>query len=352
MIVKNESKVIGRCLSSVQHLIDYWVIVDTGSTDGTQQLIPKILKSIPGELHERPWVNFGHNRNEAYLLAKNKADYTLFIDADERLIISASVKRPALDKDCYRALVYSRSIGGLRTLMVNNELNWQWEGVIHEEIKVPFVSSSEDLQDFIILADAQDGCRSQDPDKFLNDAKILEKAIETDPENARYMFYLAQSYTNGKDFSKALHYFEKRAVMKGEADEIYWSLLMIGIMQYSLNMPSDVIILSLWKAHQNRPSRAEPLYFLALIHFTRKEYDLAYFYANIAVSLPCPQGTGFVIYSVYDYEALILLGRAAQQLNKREEAVAAFRDLTTKKGVPDAVRKQALSSLKECCNLC
>jgi len=39
MIVKNESEVITRCLKSVLPLIDYWVISDTGSTDGTQKII-------------------------------------------------------------------------------------------------------------------------------------------------------------------------------------------------------------------------------------------------------------------------------------------------------------------------
>src|ERR1700680_162948 len=73
MIVKNESKIIKRCLTSVLPIIDYWVIVDTGSTDGTQNIIKDFMKEkgIPGELHERPWVNFAHNRNQALELAKN-----------------------------------------------------------------------------------------------------------------------------------------------------------------------------------------------------------------------------------------------------------------------------------------
>src|SRR5580692_7710276 len=100
MIVKNESKVICRCLESVKPLIDYWVIVDTGSKDGTQEIIKKFMKDIPGELHECPWVNFAHNRNEALSLAKKKADYLLFIDADDKLEIASDFKRPKLDKDC------------------------------------------------------------------------------------------------------------------------------------------------------------------------------------------------------------------------------------------------------------
>lgn len=56
MIVKDESAVIERSLRSVRGLIDYWVICDTGSTDGTQALIRAALEGIPGELHEREWV--------------------------------------------------------------------------------------------------------------------------------------------------------------------------------------------------------------------------------------------------------------------------------------------------------
>ena len=75
MIVKDESAVIERCLNSVKEHIDYWVIVDTGSTDGTQEIIQRTLKDIPGILYARPWVDFAHNRNEALQFAKGKTDY-------------------------------------------------------------------------------------------------------------------------------------------------------------------------------------------------------------------------------------------------------------------------------------
>src|SRR5262245_57991970 len=101
MIVKNECDVITRCLNSMLPMMDYWVIVDTGSTDGTQQIILDFMKKhrVPGELHEHPWINFSHNRNEALQLAHGKADYVFFIDADEYLIYDADFQRPELDKD-------------------------------------------------------------------------------------------------------------------------------------------------------------------------------------------------------------------------------------------------------------
>ena len=83
---------------SVTPLIDSWVIVDTGSTDGTQKIIREYLKDIPGNLYERPWVNFSHNRNEALELAKGKADYILFMDADDKLSFQSPVQTPRTDR--------------------------------------------------------------------------------------------------------------------------------------------------------------------------------------------------------------------------------------------------------------
>jgi glycosyltransferase involved in cell wall biosynthesis len=75
MIVKNEAHIVHETLDSVAPYISSWVIVDTGSHDGTQDLIANHMArlGIPGELHERPWRNFGHNRTEALTLYHRSA---------------------------------------------------------------------------------------------------------------------------------------------------------------------------------------------------------------------------------------------------------------------------------------
>ena len=85
MIVKNEAEVIERCFASVRHLIDHWVICDTGSTDGTPEVIERALAGIPGELHHHEWRDFGHNRSELMRVARGTADYLLLLDADQTL---------------------------------------------------------------------------------------------------------------------------------------------------------------------------------------------------------------------------------------------------------------------------
>ena len=50
MIVKNEEKVLARCLDSIADLMDEIIIVDTGSSDNTKviakQIILKILRLL------------------------------------------------------------------------------------------------------------------------------------------------------------------------------------------------------------------------------------------------------------------------------------------------------------------
>lgn len=99
MIVRNEAHVIERCLSSVRHLLDHWLIIDTGSTDGTQEVVRRAMEGIPGMLYERPWVDFGHNRTEAVQAARVCADYTLLLDADQVLEAPAEFSWPALETD-------------------------------------------------------------------------------------------------------------------------------------------------------------------------------------------------------------------------------------------------------------
>src|SRR4030095_16475872 len=105
MIVKDESPVIRRCLESVRPLIDHWVIVDTGSSDDTRELIREILKDLPGELHERPWQDFAHNRSEALALARGHGDYVLVIDADEVVEITPDFQLPQLTCDSYNVQI-------------------------------------------------------------------------------------------------------------------------------------------------------------------------------------------------------------------------------------------------------
>src|SRR6185369_1983652 len=131
MIVKNEAKVIQRCLASTRPFIDTWQIVDTGSSDGTQRIIRDYLGDLPGELHERPWRNFGANRSEALDLAQGRADFTLIIDADEVLASADDFAPGELELDAYQLRTELGDYTYYRTQLIRSRLPWRYEGVLH-----------------------------------------------------------------------------------------------------------------------------------------------------------------------------------------------------------------------------
>ena len=134
MIVKNEAPVIARCIASVRPVITHWVIVDTGSTDGTQDIIRRELAGLPGKLYERPWKDFAHNRSEALELARPHGDYTLIIDADDTLDLPPDIRLPLLGEDCYTVDIRDGTLHYQRKQLVSNRLRWFYRGVLHEFI--------------------------------------------------------------------------------------------------------------------------------------------------------------------------------------------------------------------------
>ena len=132
MIVKNEAHVIRRCLDSVRPIIDHWVIVDTGSTDGTQDVIRAAMADMPGMLVERPWVDFAFNRTEALQLARPQADYSLIIDADDVLVIPDDFVFPQIDAAGYLFNIIHGIHQYSRIQLVNNKMEWRYRGIIHE----------------------------------------------------------------------------------------------------------------------------------------------------------------------------------------------------------------------------
>ena len=86
MIVKDEAAVVGEALASLApHIADY-IVVDTGSGDGTQAVIAGDMaaRGIKGQVFERPWRDFGWNRSEALALAREHSALGLPLDVRRR----------------------------------------------------------------------------------------------------------------------------------------------------------------------------------------------------------------------------------------------------------------------------
>lgn len=295
MIVKNEAHVIERCLASVLPLIDSWVIVDTGSSDGTPDIITRFLRDKPGQLHHRPWVNFGHNRTEAMQLALQPADadYILIMDADETLMPAAGFQWGALDADLYSIMTHSETVEYARNCLVSSALPWRWEGVLHEYLQVDQPLRIGRI-DGIYTQRYLDGARSQDPHKYENDVRLLEAALRDEPGNTRYAFYLAQSWRDCGELDKAFNAYTQRAAMGGWDEEVWYARYQLAVLAEGRQSPRAEVVDLYLTAFQARPSRAEPLVHLARYLRGQGDYHLAYIFATRARDIAEPADMLFI----------------------------------------------------------
>ena len=339
MIVKNESKVITRCLASMLPIINYWVIVDTGSEDDTKKIIEEFMQKhgVKGEIDDRPWVNFSHNRNEALKLAQGKGDYVFFMDADDFLVYDSDFKLPQLEKDYYNVFINHSELKYSRIMLINNHKDWKWVGVLHEVLVAPPLSTFSTLEK-VICKYTSEGARSQDPQKYYKDAQILENALKNEPNNSRYVFYLARSYSDAGDYAKALKNYEKRVTMGGWDQEIFYSLFQIGLMQELLQMPLADVIQSHNRAYQYRKSRVEPLYQIARLHRIHGEYELGYQIAKLAQTLPISKDALFVQHWVYDYSLPLERSICAYWIGNYLECQQISLEILKKENLPEDIK--------------
>ncbi|MBF8263604.1 MAG: hypothetical protein HW387_1269 [Parachlamydiales bacterium] len=326
MIVKDESPVIKRCLASVKYLIDYWVIVDTGSSDGTQDIVRETMRDIPGELHERPWVDFSHNRNEALQLAKTHADYILFLDADEFLVLDEGASLAPQDADVYFCPIYVDTFFFHRKLMVADRLDWKWMGAIHEVLICPELNDCEFLSGIRSIA-TNEGKRARSGYKLLRDTALMEKDLEKDPTCLRKNYYLALQYALIGDFAKGIVQCKKRISMGGDPELLFITQLALGEMQEKMLMDPEIFLQSYVTAYQMRPTRSEPLYFIARHFLKAKKYLLAFLITKLAQTIPYPNDYQYVRFSIYDYELAMLWAESSYALGKINETCDAYRKL-------------------------
>lgn len=313
MIVKNESAIIRDTLENIiAHVpLDYYVISDTGSDDNTADIIEQFFdeKGIQGEIHHDKWVNFAHNRNCTLQHAQGKTDYVLIFDADDRF--EGTLELPEeLTSDRYYFRMANSVTGAnvyFRTLMFRNDGSFYWRGVLHEfvEQRKKTVVEQKIFGDYYVIS-GRFGARSNNPQKYFQDAQVLEKAFyspEDEDLKDRYAFYTAQSYRDADMPEKAIEWYAKRANLGGWYEEVYYSLLQIALLKIELNAPLDEVQNLLLAAYEYRPQRAESLYHLARQLRLHDKIKLAYIYANAAVSIPPTKDILFVNHSVYEWKA-------------------------------------------------
>jgi glycosyltransferase involved in cell wall biosynthesis len=347
MIIKNEAHVIERCLRSVKPYIHSWAISDTGSSDGTQDIVRKFMADMPGELIERPWVDFATNRNEALELAKRHGNYALIIDADEIIEADAKFKWGPLDAPAYLLEFVYGELRYRRVALPRLDADWCWRGVLHEALVSPYATQAQFLPGLRIRV-FTDGARSQQSQtqKFLHDAQVLRRALKDEPDNARYAFYLAQSLRDAGQTADAIAAYERRVAMGGWPEEVYFSRLQVAsLKERGAALYGDVLAAYL-DAYDFRPTRAEAPCELARYLRQQRRFAAARDFARIAVDIKQPDDLLFMDQTVYDWRARDELAVSSYWCGDRALSARLCRELLADKRLPDGERERVQKNLE------
>ncbi len=192
MIVRNESANLPRLFATLKGHVDHFVIADTGSTDGTPELIEALSTQhgIPGSVTRHPWTDFATNRNLALQDALNarmdgshQCDWVMILDADEEL----RVLQPDWRQRLKPGVTYSTMSRGER-LAVNRifllwlpGMQWTWKGQVHNYLTTAGRYPHEHLSDLYIRMHLFQGAKSRSfasgQAKAAADAAIMAKEL-------------------------------------------------------------------------------------------------------------------------------------------------------------------------------
>jgi len=352
MIVKDEAHVLERCLGALKPFIDYALIIDTGSTDMTVELIPKLLDDVTVE--HSPFVSFCHNRTELLERARilyPKADYHLMMDADDLWVPEPGFKWPELDEDVYEFIHRLGSLSWWRPQLLRASKPFRYEGVAHEYMACDVPFSKGQIEGVLVRCGSDGARRLKEPlKKYERVAAILEKDYEENPDNRRTVFYLAQSYRDSLQTKKALDLYEKRAGMGGWAEEVWYSKYQIGMLRSMLGFATEEVLNAYLDAYIYRPHRAESMTMVAMMCRRTKQHALANMHAATAVQIPFPKNDRlFVDWWTYQWKALDEYAMSCWHLGRMDRAIRANFEILTKPVEDGYPVERILDNITHCC---
>ena len=285
-MVKDGREKLPALFKSVKGFCDKAIILDTGSTDGTQEWLHK-QELLPVQLHEEPFVDFGTSRTRGMEFCYEQADWILLLDDDMRLrfdVPIAEVKAKLQPEAKVYLMRVDQRVTYWNTRLVSGDRKWKYVGVTHEYLDGGQYALG--LDGVVIEHHYNHG-----PEKFTRDALLLAADIARDPDNARTIFYLAQTFRDqGRDLA-AIRYYELRVRMGGWDQEVYFAAY------EAARLARDPAAMQ--RVAQMRPSRAEPAAWLRDFYLATNKPELAAKWEAVRKGIPMTTDILFVDQSAY-----------------------------------------------------
>ena len=321
IIVRNEESTIGCCLDSVKDICDEIVIVDTGSTDHTKEIVEKYTDRI----FDFTWIDdFAAARNFAFSQAS--MEYILWLDADDVLTTEDQEKLRALKKNLDLAVdavsmpyhyafdqFGNVSFSFRRNRLVKRSRNFKWVGAVHEYLAV----AGNILNSDICVTHKRIEGHSSD-----RNLKIFERRKENgDPFSPRDLYYYGNELFDHKLYRRAIEVCQD-FLKTGQGwveDEISACGKLADCFQ-ALG-ESEKQLEYIYKSFDYASPRAEFCCRLGFHFLDAKRYEQAEFWYKLATQLVRPvENSGFMTEACWTWLPHLQLCVCYDRLGKHELA--------------------------------
>ncbi|MFL0251677.1 glycosyltransferase [Clostridium neuense] len=242
MIVKNEEKYIKMCLENAMKLADEAVIVDTGSTDKTKEIIKDFDKNI--KIIDYKWDDdFSKARNVS--IENATGDWILMMDADEKLLCNPDKVRKILEKpefEGYKVPLYNITnanmiiFSSVYTKLFKNNKEYRYSGRIHEQLNIPNLGDTKAEMPKEISKIIHYGYLDsvvKERDKAGRNLRILKKQLKEMPNDPFVHYNIGVSYqVQGKNEEALKHFFK--------CNELWRKKDLYGVTLYEIDMTKRI----------------------------------------------------------------------------------------------------------------
>jgi tetratricopeptide (TPR) repeat protein len=198
LIVRNEERVLGACLASLDQIVDEIIIVDTGSTDRSAEL----AACHGAQVFHFAWNdNFSAARN--FAIEQASCPWLLYIDADERLrngdrgTLQTALSTPGAVAATVRFYPRSGYTAYRECRLYRRDPRLRFEGVVHESMFPPIrrliAAEGGHILDCDLTIDhlGYDGPQTHKAERYL---RLLAHATERNPERIYLWWHLGSIY--------------------------------------------------------------------------------------------------------------------------------------------------------------
>jgi hypothetical protein len=309
MIVKNEARGIAETLRSVRAISDHWTIVDTGSTDGTQDIIRRELADVPGNLFEEPFVDFSATRNRVVELHGDATRYVIMLSGDDLLRddIALAADLACGNQDAYYVERRGGDTSYFSSIVFKPTAGWRYVGRTHEVLVKPGAHVTARLPGRVERA--ADATPEQKRHRWELDRVLLEHDLAANPQDPRTTFYLAQTHECLGRITSAHNLYAARVALGGWREEQYEAAFRRA--RTAVGHPWPAIEAMFLEAYYLDPARAEPLVEIAEHYYRAGNMASCHLFAVAASQLAMPVRDLFVDRAAYEWRALDLLAVSA-----------------------------------------